>query len=60
MAAAPSITASTIAAPPAWALLQRAIFDNTGRSVELFMQKYTERNGSPYYADDMDDLYECA
>jgi hypothetical protein len=54
----PTITASTPGAPPAWALLQRRLIDIMNEAAPLVAEKYTERGSAPYYADDMDDLYE--
>ena len=54
----PTITTNTVAAPPAWALLQRRLIDVMNEAAPLIVEKYTERGSAPYYADDMDDLYE--
>ena len=56
--AIPTITASTSGAPPAWALLQRRLIDIMNEAAPLVAERYTERGSAPYYADDMDDLYE--
>ena len=56
----PTIQASEITAPPAWALLERQLFDLMERGADLVVEKYCERGGVPYYADDMDDLFEIA
>ena len=46
------------AAPPQWALLQRQLIEVMEQAAELKVRKYSERGGVPYYADDVDDLYE--
>ena len=52
------IQATEIKAPPAWALLERRLIDLMTESAALLCDKYTERGGALYYADDVDDLYE--
>ena len=52
------VTATTITAPPAWALLERdliALMEDSGR---LYARKYFERGGGTLLAEDVDDLYE--
>jgi hypothetical protein len=54
----PVITATNIEDPPAWARLQRQLIDAAGAAAPLMLKKYTEPGGVPYYANDVDDLYE--
>ena len=54
----PTITAGSVGAPPAWAVLQRRLIESMNDAAPLIIDKYTERGGAPYYADDLDDLYE--
>ena len=54
----PTINANDVAAPPTWAILQRRLIDVMNQAAPMVMEKYCERGGVPYYADDMDDLYE--
>jgi hypothetical protein len=54
----PTITATQTASPPTWALLQRQLFEVMEQAAELKVRNYSERGGVPYYADDVDDLYE--
>ena len=54
----PTVTAGTVGAPPAWAVLQRSLIETMNDAAPLIVDKYTERGGAPYYADDLDDLYE--
>ena len=54
----PTISAHDVEAPPAWAILQRRLIDAMNDAAPMVTEKYTERGGVPYYADDMDDLYE--
>ena len=54
----PTIAATQPTSPPTWALLQRQLFEVMERAAELKVRKYSERGGVPYYADDVDDLYE--
>ncbi len=54
----PAITAGKVGAPPGWAVLQRWLIETMNDAAPLVVDKYTERGGTPYYADDLDDLYE--
>ena len=50
--------ADTATAPPPWAVLQRQLIDAVNSAAPLMLEKYTEPGGVPYFADDVDDLYE--
>ena len=52
------VRATQATAPPAWALLERRLIDLMTASATLVCDKYSERGGVLYYADDVDDLYE--
>ncbi|MBM3934612.1 MAG: hypothetical protein FJ319_09980 [SAR202 cluster bacterium] len=54
----PSITATQTAAPPAWALLERKLFEVMEHAAALKVAKFSDRAGVPFYADDLDDYYE--
>ncbi len=54
----PTISATQTTTPPPWALLERQLIDVMEQAAELKVRKYSERSGVPYYADDVDDLYE--
>ena len=54
----PTIAATAIAPPPPWALLERELIEVMEQAAELKVRQYSERGGVPYYADDLDDLYE--
>ena len=58
MMAIPNITASQVSAPPGWALLERQLIDLMNESADMVMQKHTERSGTMFFADDVDDQYE--
>lgn len=53
-----SITATRIADPPPWAALQRRLFSVMEEAARLTLDKYTDDEGIPYFADDVDDIYE--
>ncbi len=61
-----TLTASVpLDAPPAWAVLERALFDLMDRSVHPYLEKYTRPDGTLIWADEWknsrdgaDDLYE--
>ena len=53
-----AVAATEITAPPGWALLQRQLIEAANRAAPLMLEKYTEPGGVPYYANDVDDLYE--
>ncbi len=46
--------------PPGWALLQRRLMKLMEDAVQPMVDKYAEKGGAFYYADDVDDLYESA
>ena len=54
----PQITATQVAAPPAWALLERNLIAQMEEAVPLRFRQATERGGAVLYAEDFDDLYE--
>ena len=53
------IQATQLAPPPTWALLQRRLIALMEQSAALVLERYYETSGTPFYADDVDDLYEC-
>ena len=53
-----TIQATKVAAPPAWALLERNLIELMEQSARQFVKKYTERGGATLLAEDLDDLYE--
>ena len=63
-----TLTASVpLDAPPAWAVLERALFDLMDRSVQPFLEKYTRADGTLIWADrwsdsrdGADDFYESS
>ena len=63
-----TLTASVpLDAPPAWAVLERTLFDLMDRSVEPFLEKYTRPDGTLIWADTWsnsrdgaDDFYESS
>ena len=52
------IAATSIAAPPAWALMERNLIALMEESGRLFARQYFERGGGTLLAEDFDDLYE--
>ena len=52
------VRATQVAAPPAWALLERQLIELMSESAALLCDKYSERGGVLYFCDDVDDLYE--
>ncbi|MBM3932841.1 MAG: hypothetical protein FJ319_00805 [SAR202 cluster bacterium] len=54
----PFVTATRLAPPPGWALLQRKLMDVMEEGAEYMIGKHAENGGVITYADDMDDLYE--
>ena len=54
----PTITATTIAPPPHWALLQRQLFDIIAQAGDMATQKYARPDGRVYHFFDVDDAYE--
>lgn len=53
-----TITATRIASPPAWALLQRQLFDIIARAGDMATKKYARPDGRVYHFFDVDDAYE--
>ncbi|MCY4528334.1 MAG: hypothetical protein OXD46_04800 [Chloroflexi bacterium] len=54
----PTITATKIAPPPDWALLQRQLFDVIARAGDIATEKYARPDGRVYHFFDVDDAYE--
>ena len=54
----PTILANQRATPPKWARLERQLIEVMEQAAQLKVRRYSERGGVPYYADDIDDLYE--
>ena len=54
----PTITATKIAPPPDWALLQRQLFDTIARAGDIATEKYARADGRVYHFFDVDDAYE--
>ena len=54
------IRATQVSPPPGWALLERQLMKLMEEAVAPMVDKYAERGGAFYYADDVDDLYERA
>ena len=54
----PRLVATSITAPPAWALIQRRLIALMEESGRLFARQYFERGGGTLLAEDVDDLYE--
>ena len=54
----PTITATKIAPPPDWALLQRQLFDTVARAGDIATEKYARPDGRVYHFFDVDDAYE--
>jgi len=53
-----SVTATQVSDPPRWAFLQRRLFAVMEEAARLTIDKFTDDAGIPYWADDVDDLYE--
>jgi hypothetical protein len=53
-----SIKATQASEAPKWAVLQRRLFGVMEKAAKLTIEKYTDDEGIPYFADDVDDLYE--
>ena len=58
MPSVPTITATRVTAPPAWALMERQLFALMEESARKYVAKYAERGGATLLAEDLDDLYE--
>ena len=54
----PTVRATKIAPPPAWALMERNLIGLMERSAQLFIDKYCYPDGNAYYVQDVDDVYE--
>ncbi len=54
----PTITATKIAPPPDWALLQRQLFNIIARAGDIATEKYARPDGRVYHFFDVDDAYE--
>ena len=52
------IEATEVCPPPRWALLESHLIKLMEDSVEPMVDRYAEKGGAFYYADDVDDLYE--
>ena len=52
------IQATEVAPPPDWALLERQLMSLMEGAVGPMVDKYAEKGGAFYFADDVDDLYE--
>lgn len=53
-----TIQAAKAAPPPRWALVQRELISAAEEAAVLMVDKYTERGGTFYFADCVDDYYE--
>ena len=54
------IRATTVAPPPGWALMERRLIDLMSESAQLMVLKHAEHGGAYFFADDVDDHYECS
>ena len=54
----PTITASEVATPPSWALLELKLIALMEKGAHMMSRKYAERSGAWYWSDDLDDYYE--
>ena len=54
----PQITASQVAAPPPWALMERNLIAQMDEAAKLRFRQAAERGGAILYAEDYDDLWE--
>ncbi len=54
------VRATRVSPPPGWALLQRRLMRLMEDAAQPMVDKYAEKGGAFYYADDVDDLYERA
>ena len=52
------VEATQVSPPPRWALLEQQLIDVMEGSVSPMVEKYAEKGGAYYFADDVDDLYE--
>ncbi len=53
-----SVSATEVASPPAWALLERELMAMMEEATGPMVARHAERGGAVMYADDVDDLYE--
>ncbi len=58
MPSMPTVTATTLGAPPSWAILERKLIDLMTKGAHLMSRKYADRAGNWYWSDDLDDYYE--
>ena len=54
----PTIRATDIGPPPAWALLQRQLIATMEEAADCFVDRYCRSDLSTYYVQDVDDIYE--
>ena len=54
------VRATQVSPPPGWALLERQLMKLMEGAVQPMVDRYAEKGGAFYYADDVDDLYERA
>ncbi len=52
------VAATQVAPPPGWALLERRLITLMEDAAAPMVDKYAEKGGAFYFADDVDDLYE--
>ena len=52
------VKATQVSPPPGWALLERQLMKLMEDAVRPMVEKYAEKGGAFYFADDVDDLYE--
>ena len=52
------VVAAQVAPPPGWALLERRLMALMEDAAAPMVDKYAEKGGAFYFADDVDDLYE--
>ena len=52
------VRATQVSPPPGWALLERQLMKLMEEAVPPMVDKYAEKGGAFYFADDVDDLYE--
>ena len=52
------VKATQVSPPPGWALLERQLMKLMEEAVQPMVDKYAEKGGAFYFADDVDDLYE--
>lgn len=53
-----TVKATELGAPPEWAVMQRRLLSVMEEAASLTVEKYVNPAGIPYFADDVDDLYE--